>query len=112
MMRAFDPAFLEAFEHLLALPDLADLPRRGHALRWEGEPNRRVTRLLPLVMCWLQQHLLESDAEEPLAPATHTGRVSVAASRFRLLPRTGAPRIQRPELESPTAHGGLSAVCS
>ena len=54
----------------MAWPDPKDLPRRAHALRWEGEPDRRSTRLLPIVMAWLQQRFLEIDVEGPLAPAT------------------------------------------
>jgi hypothetical protein len=30
-------------------------------LRWEGDPDRRSTRLLPIVMSWLQQRLLDAD---------------------------------------------------
>lgn len=65
MLHTFDPLSLEAFERLLARPDPRDLPRRAHALRCEGEANRRSTRLPPILMGWLQRRLLETDAEEP-----------------------------------------------
>ncbi len=97
-MRTLNVESFEAFEQLLAQPDPQDLPRRGHALRWEGEPNRRVTRLLPIVMCWLQHHLLETDTEEPLARATGTptGRACVTAPGLRLLKRTGTDQAAGP----------------
>lgn len=90
-MHAFDPVSLEAFEQLLARPDPKDLPRCAHVLRWEGEPNRRSTRLLPIVMGWLQQRFLDIDIEEPLAPATRTWkrRARVTTPGLRLLRRTG-----------------------
>jgi hypothetical protein len=90
-MHAFNPVSLEAFEQLLAQPDPRDLPRRAHVLRWEGEPNRRSTRLLPIVMGWLQQRFLEIDVEEPLAPATRMWkrRARVTTPGLRLLQRTG-----------------------
>lgn len=60
-MLSVDPAYLDAFERLLAAPDPHDLPRRANVLRWEGDPDRRSTRLLPIVMSWLQQRLLDID---------------------------------------------------
>lgn len=89
MMATFDPACLAAFERLLARPDPKDLPRRAHALRWEGEPNRRSTRLVPIVMGWLQRRFLEIDIEEPLAPAIRTWK-----RRARVT--TPGPRLLRP----------------
>jgi len=90
LMQAFNPVSLEAFEQLLARPDPRDLPRRAHILRWEGEPNRRSTRLLPIVMGWLQRRFLETDIEEPLAPATRTWK-----RRARV--RTPGLRVLRPD---------------
>jgi hypothetical protein len=92
-MRAFNPVSLEAFEQLLARPDPKDLPRRAHVLRWAGEPNRRSTRLLPIVMGWLQQRFLEADIQEPLVPAARTKRgAHVTAPGPRLLRRAGTER--------------------
>jgi len=44
-MQTFDPVCFDAFERLLALPDPRDLPRRAHVYRYEGDPDRRGTRL-------------------------------------------------------------------
>src|SRR5712692_6499648 len=71
-MHTFNSPCLAAFEQLLAQPDPEDLPRRAHILRCEGEPNRRSTRLLPIVMGWLQRRFLEIDGEEALPSATLT----------------------------------------
>jgi hypothetical protein len=60
-MQIVAPAYLDAFERLLAQPDPQDLPRRAHVLRWEGEPDRRSKRLLPIVQGWLQQRFLDTD---------------------------------------------------
>ena len=72
MMQAIDPVYLEAFAQLLARPDPRDLPRRAHVRRFEGDPNRRATRLPGILMAWLQRRHLAIDNEEPLAPATRT----------------------------------------
>lgn len=91
MMATYNnPAYLAAFERLLARPDPKDLPRRAHALRWEGEPNRRSTRLVPIVMGWLQRRFLEVDIEEPLAPAIRT------REKRRARVTTPGPRLLRP----------------
>jgi hypothetical protein len=70
MMHTFDPVRFEAFARLLARPDPKGLPRRAHAYRWEGDPNRRVTRLPAIMMGWLQRRHLEIDIEEPVLCAT------------------------------------------
>jgi hypothetical protein len=70
VMQTFDQVRFEAFALLLARPDPEDLPRRSHVYRCEGDPDRRVKRMPALMMTWLQQRYLESDFEEPLAPAT------------------------------------------
>jgi hypothetical protein len=67
--QTFDPVCLEALGRLLAQPDPADLLRRAHALRWDGDPDRRFTRLPPILMSWLQWRHLENDIEEPVATA-------------------------------------------
>jgi len=72
MMQTFDPVCLDAFVTLLGKPDPQDLPRRAHVLRYEGEPNRRATRLQPILMGWLQRHFLEVDVEEAPASARRT----------------------------------------
>lgn len=69
MMQTLDPVTLDAFIALLGAPDPSDLPRRAHVLRYEGEPNRRTTRLHPILMGWLQRHFLEVDVEEAPAAA-------------------------------------------
>jgi hypothetical protein len=74
MIQAFDPVCLNAFARLLARPDPRDLPRRAHVYRYEGEPNRRATRLPGILMGWLQRRYLEIDIEEPVAPARRTSR--------------------------------------
>ena len=70
MIQSFDPVSFDAFAVLLALPDPTDLPRRAHVYNFEGDPNRRVTRLPGILMAWLQHRHLERDVEEPLASAT------------------------------------------
>ena len=60
MTEQFDPERYAAFERLLTKPDPPDLPRRGHVLHCAGDPNRRVTRLPPIQMVWLQQRCLET----------------------------------------------------
>jgi hypothetical protein len=77
MIQTFDPVCLDAFARLLAQPDAKDLPRRAHVLRCEGDPNRRATRLHPILMAWLQRRFLEIDVEEPLRPATRAAHRSL-----------------------------------
>ena len=72
--QTFDPECFDAFTRLLAQPDPWDLPRRTHVHRFEGDPDRRATRLPGILMGWLQRRHLEADVEEPLAPATRTSR--------------------------------------
>jgi hypothetical protein len=69
MFEQYDPERYEAFEQLLTKPDPPDLPRRGHVLHWAGDPDRRITRLPPIQMGWLQRWCLETCGEEPLPPA-------------------------------------------
>ena len=73
-MRTFDPVSFDAFARLLARPDPADLPRRGHVFRCDGDPDRRTTRLPEILMAWLQRRHLAIDVEEPLAAAVRTSR--------------------------------------
>jgi hypothetical protein len=72
MMQAFNPVSFAAFAQLLARPDPADLPRRAHVCKCEGDPNRRETRLPAILMGWLQRRHLAVDVEERLAAATQT----------------------------------------
>ena len=74
MMQTFDPVCFNAFAQLLARPDPKDLPRRAHVHRWDGDPNRRETRLPGILMGWLQRRYLEIDVEEPLASATRMAK--------------------------------------
>ncbi len=91
MMQTFNPVCFDAFARLLARPDPGDLPRRTHVYRYEGDPNRRETRLPGILMGWLQRRHLEVDIEEPLASAArllrHRGRL--ANSGLRVLRPTG-----------------------
>src|SRR4030095_3786939 len=91
MIRRFGPACYDAFAQLLARPDPPDLPRRAHALRCAGDPNRRTTRLPTILMGWLQRRHLAVDAEEPLMPARRMwpqrGRAHLP--HLRVLPSTG-----------------------
>jgi len=91
MLQTFDPVFLNAFARLLARPDPPDLPRRAHVYRCAGDPNRRRTRLPPILMAWLQRRHLETDIEEPVAAATRTSnrRRRSATSGLRVLRPTG-----------------------
>lgn len=91
MIQRFDPVCLDAFARLLAQPDAKDLPRRAHVLRCEGDPNRRATRLHPILMGWLQRRFLEIDVEEPLRPATRllTSGGRMAHRSLHLLRPTG-----------------------
>lgn len=72
MMQVINPVRLDAFVQLLAQPDPADLPHRGHIWRCEGDPDRRTTRLPGILSGWLQRRHLQVDVEEPLAPARRT----------------------------------------
>ncbi len=89
MIQIIDPVRFDAFVELLAQPDPADLPRRGHVLRCEGEPDRRATRLPEIIMSWLQRRHLEVDVDVPLAPARRS-------SRRPLYRGQSGPRLLRP----------------
>jgi len=69
MIQTCDPVCLDAFVRLMTRPDPADLPRRAHIHRYDGDPNRRLTRLPSIHMAWLQRRHLDVDAEEPDATA-------------------------------------------
>jgi hypothetical protein len=86
------PLCLDAFERLLAQPDPEDLPRRARVLRYEGEPNRRSTRLPSIMMSWLQRHFLEIDGEEALPHATQvrTRHARMTPPRLYVVRRTAA----------------------
>lgn len=71
-MQTFDPVCFDAFARLLAQPDPGDLPRRAHTCRFQGNPDRRATRLPGILMGWLQRRHLAVDVDEPIAPATRT----------------------------------------
>jgi hypothetical protein len=97
-----NPLCLDAFERLLAQPDPDDLPRRAHVLRWEGEPNRRSTRLPSIMMSWLQRRFLEIDGEEALPRATRvrTRNARMTTPRLHVLRSSG---------QSPGGLGGVIA---
>jgi hypothetical protein len=73
-MHAFDPARLQVFEEILARPLPQHLGRGGQVRRFDGDPDRRTTRLPGLMMAWLQHRHLEVDAEEPLTARARTYR--------------------------------------
>ena len=91
MMRTIDPVHLDAFAKMLALPDPTDLPRRAHVCRYDGDPDRRTTRYPQILMNWLQQRHLETDRDEPLAPATSAWKSSgrYVSADLRVLRPTG-----------------------
>jgi hypothetical protein len=91
MMQTFDPVRFEAFASLLARPDPTGLPRRAHAVRVEGDPDRRVTRLPAIMMGWLQRRHLEIDDEAPVSRATRTPARRVCGQNpgLRILRPTG-----------------------
>jgi hypothetical protein len=90
MMQTFDPVCLDAFTRLLSRPDPADLPARSHLRRWEGDPDRRTTRLPAILMGWLQRRHLDVDLEEIPGAAKRTARrLRPANSGLRLLRPTG-----------------------
>lgn len=70
LMDTFASTSFDAYTRLLAQPDPADLPRRAHVCRYEGDPNRRDTRLPGIVTERRQRRNLELDVEDqvPRAP--------------------------------------------
>jgi hypothetical protein len=81
-MQTFDPVCFDAFTRLLARPDPADL-------RYESDPNRRTTRLQPILMGWLQRRFLEVNVEEPLATAKRTPHRALGPSELAGLAPNG-----------------------
>jgi hypothetical protein len=67
LMQTFPSTSFDAYTRLLAQPDPTDLPRRAHVYRYEGDPNRRDTRLPGIVTARRQRRNLELDVEEPVA---------------------------------------------
>jgi hypothetical protein len=92
MIQVIDPKRFDAFVKLLRQPDPPDLPRRGHVWRYDGEADRRATRLPVILMGWLQRRHLDVDAEAPLMPATRARRHPVQHS-LRVLRPTGTDRF-------------------
>jgi hypothetical protein len=66
LMQTVASTSFDAYARLLAQPDPADLPRRAHVCRYEGDPNRRDTRLPGTATAWRQRRTLELDVEEPV----------------------------------------------
>jgi hypothetical protein len=83
MMQMYDPGRLLAFEQILARPLPLHLPPGGQARRFDGERDRRSTRLPGMIMAWLQYRHLETDAEEPLTARVRTCRRPRSAARLR-----------------------------
>ena len=68
-MQTFASTSFDAYRRLLAQPDPTDLPRRAHVCRYEGDPNRRDTRLPGIVTAWRQRRNLELDVDEQVPGA-------------------------------------------
>lgn len=88
MIQVIDPKRFDAFVQLMSMPDPADLPHRGHVLRYEGDPDRRATRLPRIIMGWLQRRHLDSDVEETPTVVTRVPRRRGRAD-LRVLRPTG-----------------------
>lgn len=86
MLQIIDPVRFDAFVRLLSQPDPPDLPHRGHVRRFDGDPNRRATRLPRILMGWLQERHLRVDEDGPLPIAARSNRKPV---HLRLLRPTG-----------------------
>jgi hypothetical protein len=95
MMQTFHSPSFEAITRLMAQPDPADLPRRAHVCRYEGDPHRRETRLPGIVTAWLQRRHLALEVDEPLKPAKRAvkSRARPLHSGLRLLQRTGTDQV-------------------
>lgn len=91
-MQIVDTARFEAFVQMLAQPDPSDLPKRGHTYRYEGEANRRATRLPGILMGWLQRRHLTVDVEDAVSRAAKGARryVRPANPGLRVLRPTGS----------------------
>ena len=95
VIHRFDRVCFEAFERLLAQPDPPEMPRRTHIYSYDGESDRRATRLPALLMVWLQRRHLAVEIEEPLAPARRARkpfrvRSGSGYAELRLLRSTGS----------------------
>jgi hypothetical protein len=62
-MQSFASTSFDAYRRLLAQPDPADLPRRAHVCRYEGDPNRRDARLPGIVTARRQRRNLELEVD-------------------------------------------------
>ena len=74
MMHTADPERIDAFARLLAEPDPRDLGRRGHVLRYAGDPDRRATRLPKILRGWMQRQMDDAEAAysaDPPSPPPH-----------------------------------------
>lgn len=92
MFQTYDPVRVDAYEKLLASPQPADLPRGGQVHRWDGDPDRRVSRLPAIMMAWLQRRHLDTDVGEPLTTRVRTFRrtsMRRVSPRLHLLRPTG-----------------------
>jgi hypothetical protein len=88
LMQTLASTSFDAYTRLLAQPDLTDLPRRAHVWRYEGDPNRRDTRLPGIVTAWRQHRNLELDVEEPASGGRDTGEADANGMDAR---RPGSP---------------------
>jgi hypothetical protein len=91
MPQTFDAERFDAFVRLMGRPNPRDLPRCAHVCRYEGDPDRRETRLPGILMAWLQRRHLGVDVEGPLASAKRTSKrhTRSAHSGLRVLRPTG-----------------------
>jgi hypothetical protein len=62
-------SLLTELDALLHAPDPPDLPTRGFRLTQPGDPGRRQTVLLPLLVRWAQIRCLDVDPEPEIGPA-------------------------------------------
>lgn len=105
MRQTFDPVCFDAFTRLLARPDPGDLPQRAHVYRYEGDPDRRTTRLPAILMGWLQRRHLEVDIAETFL--TRGGPVHPAHAPLRSL-ASATPTLKR---HGRPANPGLRVLC-
>ena len=74
MTSAFNAARYAAVCAILAIPDEPQMVR-GHRLTRLGDPQRRRTVFLPLLVRWAQRRYLAGDPEPVLGQAKRSGAV-------------------------------------
>ena len=75
-----DQRDLQRLADILAQPDPPELPGRGARRTHAGDPTRRQSVLLPLLIRWAQHRCLCLDPEPAIAPhRDHSARTSTLA---------------------------------